>query len=75
MIEQPQSDTNIQPNQIEPKLPYQIPALMGLVHCYLAHLHLYQTQQNKGFPPTYSIQGSIQLINISKSVQLYNDPF
>ena len=39
MIEKPQLDANLQPNQLEPAIPNQIPAVVDLVHCYLEHLH------------------------------------
>ena len=39
MIKQPQLDANLQPNQLEPTIPNQTPAIVDLVHCYLAHLH------------------------------------
>ena len=39
MIEQPQLDANLQPNQLEPAIPNQTPAIVDLVHCYPAYLH------------------------------------
>ena len=47
MIEQPQSDANLQPNQLEPAIPSQTPALVYLVHCYPAHLLKYKTPQKE----------------------------
>ena len=39
MIEQPQSDENLQPNQLELAIPNQIPAVVDLNHRYTAYLH------------------------------------
>ena len=39
MIEQSQSDANLQQNQLDPTIPNQTPAIVDLVHCYPAYLH------------------------------------
>ena len=72
MIEQPQSDVNHQLNQLEFAIPNQTPAFVDLIHCYTAHLLLQKTQQKEDVLATYSIQGSIQVTNISQFIQLYD---
>ena len=39
MIEQPQLDANLQPNQVEPTIPYQTPPFVDLVHYYPKYLN------------------------------------
>ena len=67
MIEQPHSDANYQPNQLKPATLDQTPAVVDLVHFYLAHL------KSTLFPNNF--HKALQKLDVNLESRSYNTIF